>query len=166
MAQTDATHASTTVKDLREGHVIRVPQYANPLEVTKTSALNGEQNAYIALEFADNPTGTDKTLIVNEVSGRVYLLSGSTSKGEVTEIEIVATPTDDESEHDESDATALAAELEAREDVRRATADWDGFDVAAVVADETDPGPLRDEYDVVGMISFDAASYRLFTIDA
>jgi hypothetical protein len=165
MAQSDSefpTQASKAVKELAEGHVINVPQYETSLEVIKTSALNGEENAFIGLEFTENQTSADKTLIVNRNSGRVYLTTGTADKGEVTEIDIVASP-----EADESDdrAAQTAAELESREGVRRATPEWEDCDVAVVTEHWMDLGPLRDEFDVTDANHFDAAPYILVKID-
>lgn len=160
MAQSETpTQASAVVSELKEGHVIEVPQYERPLTVTSTSPLNGESNAYIGIGFVENPTGTPKTLVVNQHSGRVYLTAGTTDKGEVTNIEIVSTA-GDETRSDE-EAAAVAAELDARDDVRRATAEWDGCDVAFVVEDGTGPADLTEKFESAGVNSFDAAPYTL-----
>lgn len=89
----EGTHdARRIVHDLREGDVIKVPQYENALRVNYCGSLNGDQNAFIGVEFADEgkQTSAEKSMIVNRNSGRVYLTAGRYDKGEVTEIEIVA----------------------------------------------------------------------------
>ncbi|OLZ39088.1 hypothetical protein A6E15_19180 [Natrinema saccharevitans] len=99
------TQAATVVSELNEGDIIRVPQYKNALEV----AYVNEDNDYIGVEFSDDAKKTSamKNLIVNVNSGRVYLAAGSTRKGEVDEIEVVAaveTDEDDNADEDEPDA--------------------------------------------------------------
>jgi len=88
-AHNAATEVRTVVKTLEVGDVISVPQYKNALKVNHTGELNGEANSYIGVEFVDNPTNADKSMVVNINSGRVYLRAGRTDKGEVTDIKMV-----------------------------------------------------------------------------
>lgn len=81
--------AGDVIKTLSEGDVIRVPQYEGALQVGHIGTLNGGANAFVGLEFVENPTNTLKTLVVNRTSGRVYLTAGRTDKGEVVTIETV-----------------------------------------------------------------------------
>lgn len=70
--------------DLRPGDRIQVPQYANPLTVQTINRAVG----MIGVEF-DRPTGAVKHLVQNENSGRVYLVAGTSDKGEVNDIEVL-----------------------------------------------------------------------------
>ncbi len=101
------TQAAKVVSELNEGDIIRVPQYKNALEVTYVN----DDNDYIGVEFSDDAKKTSamKNLVVNVNSGRVYLAAGSTRKGEVAEIDVVAAvetgdEKDDENEAEETDA--------------------------------------------------------------
>lgn len=103
MTQENPTQASTVVKELNEGDIIEVNQYANTLKVTHTGALNGEENAFIGVEFVENTTSAEKSMIVNQNSGRVYLSAGTTDKGEVTEINVIASTEEEEEENDDDE---------------------------------------------------------------
>lgn len=114
MTKTEST-AKETVKTLTEGDIIRVSQYSNALEVTHTGELNGEENAFIGVEFSDEAkkTSANKSMVVNQNSGRVYLSAGTSDKGEVKTIEVVAaveeTEDDDETDETEADNTEEVA---------------------------------------------------------
>lgn len=77
---------SEAFDSLNVGDVIRVPQYENALRVS----FDGRDAGLLGVEFSGNPNGTQKTLIQNENSGEVYLVAGSTDKGHVSEVEVVA----------------------------------------------------------------------------
>lgn len=84
-ARTPGTYAgSEAFGQLREGDVIRVPQYTNALRVSFVGDF------MVGVEFTDRTTTASKHLIQNEHSGRAYLVAGSTDKGEVEEYELVA----------------------------------------------------------------------------
>jgi len=106
MTRNDSTQARTVVQMLTEGDVIEVPQYESALRVNFTGDLNGNENAMIGVEFADDSkrTGARKTMIVNENSGRVYLSAGNTDKGEVTTIKTVAVSEGEEEDDDDGEA--------------------------------------------------------------
>lgn len=118
MTESDPTvekeEVSTVVKDLGEGDVIRVPQYETPLEVSYVSDLNGESNAFIGVEFIEGKTQTQKTLITNQHSGRVYLTAGTADKGEVTHIQVKRATTQ-KKEKVASDADSTATETDDNE---------------------------------------------------
>lgn len=60
-------------------------------------------------------------------------------------------------------ATQHAAELETtHENVRRAVATWDTCDIAVLIKDGTNVGPIRDGLTVENINDFDAAPYTLF----
>jgi hypothetical protein len=68
-----------------KGDVIRVPQYKNALEVVFRSS------SILGVEF-NNPAiknHTNKHIIVNENTGRLYLIAGQSDKGEVESVTVV-----------------------------------------------------------------------------
>lgn len=99
------------IHELEEGDIIKVPQYANPLEVEHLGELNGETNAYVGVRFADphKRTSATKNIILNQHSGRAYLAAGTTDKGAVKVLEVrkpepvgtLVTEADDSDEDDE-----------------------------------------------------------------
>lgn len=58
-----------------------------------------------------------------------------------------------------------AEELEKNEQVARAVSTWDGCDVAALVEDGGDIGPVTRLGDVVGITDFGAAPYVLVEVN-
>lgn len=69
-----------------EGDVIKVPQYDGALTVTLATDI------MLGVEFVDDgkKNNTKKSLMINENSGNLYLVAGSTDKGKVTDLEVVA----------------------------------------------------------------------------
>lgn len=63
-------------------------------------------------------------------------------------------------------AADAATQIEAENnDVRRAVSTWDDCDVAALVEDGGDIGPVTQLGDVVGITDFDAVEYVLVKVD-
>lgn len=63
---------------------------------------------------------------------------------------------------EQKDAATVAKNLELRNDVRRAVSTWDDCDIAVLVEDGTDVGPIRRGLQVVGVDDFAAAPFTLF----
>lgn len=82
--QTMAGNDYATVAD--EGDIIRVPQYQGALEVTHVSDI------MVGVEFADQDkkNNTRKSMMINEHSGNLYMVAGSTDKGKVETVEVLA----------------------------------------------------------------------------
>lgn len=59
----------------------------------------------------------------------------------------------------------IAADLEARDDVVRAVATWSSCDVAVLVENGTDIGPIRRGLVVVEIMQCDAAPYVVLQLD-
>lgn len=94
------TQAADVLARVVEGDVLRVPQYQNALTVTSINRAVG----MVGVEFVTNKTSATKHLIVNENSGRVALVAGTTDKGRVDHIDVVtAVNTDDDTDTDNTD---------------------------------------------------------------
>jgi hypothetical protein len=82
----EAKKPADVAPTLEEGDIISIPNYKNDLRVS----LVGLDVGMIGVEFADEDkrTSANKSLMINENSGRVYLTAGTADKGEVSEISV------------------------------------------------------------------------------
>jgi hypothetical protein len=79
--------ARTAFETLAVGDVIRVPQYESALTVSH----DGRSVGMLGVEFVKDGRGSaTKHLVQNENSGQVALVAGSTDKGVVGTVEVVA----------------------------------------------------------------------------
>lgn len=90
MSTTDntTTEARTVAPTLEVDDVIRVPQYDGALKVTHVRLDIG----LIGIEFVDEKKaarGALKNLVINQHSGNVALVAGTSDKGRVNTITIV-----------------------------------------------------------------------------
>lgn len=69
-----------------EGDVIRVSQYKGALRVNHVS------NIMIGVEFVNvnKKNSTNKHMVINENSGNLYLVAGTSDKGKVGTVEVMA----------------------------------------------------------------------------
>lgn len=69
-----------------EGDHINIPQYDGALRVNHVSEI------MLGVEFVDESkrNNTEKSLMINANSGALYLVAGSTDKGRVDTVEVLA----------------------------------------------------------------------------
>lgn len=103
---TNADDAADALANLEEGDVFETNHYENALEVTFIGELDGTENAFIGVRFADESarTGATKHFVRNKHSGHYYLQVGrSGDKGRLTELTVLGSDGTDGSDEDESD---------------------------------------------------------------
>lgn len=67
--------------------------------------------------------------------------------------------------HYDHGSSQTAARLERRDDVVRAVSTWEDCDVAVLVEDGTDIGPIRSGFEMVNIEDFDAEPYVLLELN-
>lgn len=77
------------INNVREGMIIKVPQYNNTLEVTFVP--DSGDIKLVGLEFTnpDQKNNTGKRIVFNHDKSKMYLQAGNTDKGAIESIEVI-----------------------------------------------------------------------------